>query len=500
MTTKRTLILLGRTLLSTFLIILFLFSFELIESFNHTNYDYTRFFQKLGKVTIAFFLLFSAFFATNEWLRIKNKTQKPFPYFLYAIGTPVLLSVVMCGVRHYTSFLGRDDIHLLYIETIAYVIIIMFLLAAIHYLKYNFKTKNSTSKKIAWKTKSMYKKVAIYALVLTFLYMIYTVIFYIYHGGVGLNYLNLEFLFFMGKEYVFNFCIAFLCWHLVVLFYSYLETKVSILGSLIITTLGIFVIMELLINMYFFLKLLMYTDYDIVIKNFNFIYLITGVGDRSVFVIICTLCYQFLYFNETRSTEQKALKAAIGKQTEKYESLRRQLSPHFLFNNINVLTALIEENPQKAVRFSESLGNIYRHFLRQEDEDIVSLQSALLFSKDYLELLKYRYEEAFQYVLPKTVASHQYIIPLALQQVIENTIKHNEVSAEKPLQITIEIQDDYISIQNTKQLKATIENTKGTGIENIQKRYAFLTEKEVVIQDEAASFTIKLPLLNMENA
>ncbi|MGH1387613.1 sensor histidine kinase [Kordia sp.] len=229
-------------------------------------------------------------------------------------------------------------------------------------------------------------------------------------------------------------------------------------------------------------------------------YLIMEIGEVSIFVIICTLCYQFLYFNETRSTEQLAFKAEIGKQTEKYESLRRQLSPHFLFNNINVLTALIEENPQKAVRFSEALGNIYRHFLRQEDEDVVSLESALSFSKDYLELLKYRYEEAFQYVLPEAIASNQYIIPLALQQVIENTIKHNEVSREKPLQITIGIQNDYIIIQNTKQLKTTVENTKGTGIENIQKRYAFLTEKEVVIEDEVNSFTIKLPLLNMENA
>jgi LytS/YehU family sensor histidine kinase len=221
---------------------------------------------------------------------------------------------------------------------------------------------------------------------------------------------------------------------------------------------------------------------------------------QSIFVIFAVLFYQFLYVSKIRSVEQKTFKATLGKQNEKYKSLRRQLSPHFLFNNINVLTALIEENPQKAARFSESLGNIYRHFLRQEDEDIVALESALEFSKDYLELLKYRYEEAFQYTLPETVQSHQYIIPLALQQVIENTIKHNEVSKEKPLRVDLKIQDDYIIIQNTKQLKTVIETAKGTGIENMQKRYAFLTEKPVLIEDTDTSFTIKLPLLNMENA
>jgi LytS/YehU family sensor histidine kinase len=294
--------------------------------------------------------------------------------------------------------------------------------------------------------------------------------------------------------------VAFICWHLVVFFNKLFEQKVSFSGLLATTTIGTFIVLQCLASLFSYFVLVFNHGYDETTKFYNLTDQLTHIGSDSIFIIFSALFYQFLYFNETRATEKKAFKSEIGKQTEKYESLRRQLSPHFLFNNINVLTGLIEENPEKAVHFSESLGNIYRHFLRQEDQDVVSLQSALTFSKDYLELLKYRYEEAFQYVLPKKVDSNHYIIPLALQQVIENVIKHNEISNEMPLQITIGIQNDYLIVQNTKQLKTVIEATKGTGIENIKTRYAYLTEKEVSVQDSVNSFTIKLPLLNMENA
>jgi LytS/YehU family sensor histidine kinase len=307
-----------------------------------------------------------------------------------------------------------------------------------------------------------------------------------------------DMIYFYCIQFVVGFVISCICWYLVLFFYNFLSERISFFALLLTTTIGIFVIMQFALAVFNFVRLIALFEYGMVIARFDFKQDLIFLDKESVFIVLSILSYQFFYFHKTYSKEQLALKSALSKQMEQYESLRRQLSPHFLFNNINVLTALIEEDPKRAVHFSESLGNIYRHFLRQEDEDVVTLQKALTFSKNYLELLKYRFEDAFQYVLPKEVPLNQYIIPLALQQVIENTIKHNELSKEKPLQVIIEIHKEYISIQNTKQPKHTTEKTKGIGIENIQKRYAFLTEKEVIIEETETNFTIKLPILNME--
>ena len=497
MTTKRTLILVGRILGTTLCMILFLFTFEILKFFKFMGYTFEKFIEEIDAMMIIFFCIFSAFFLTNEWLRTQKKVYKPFPYFLYVLSIPTLVSALISYLKN----INEKYVFEIHVNLILSAVIATLFLAIVHHLKYNFKVKEHSSRKIVWKTTTMYKSVLMFTIGLAFIYEIFMMAYFMSHSESFFSNFNSDLFFFFCLQYLGGFCISFICWHLVLLFYNYLSQRVSFFVLLLITTFGILVMMQFFITVFNFVKLLTYLgDYEILTAFlFDFKQDLIYFDTESIFVVFSTLSYQFFYFNKTRTAEQKAFKAEIGKQTEKYESLRRQLSPHFLFNNINVLTALIEENPKKAVRFSEALGNIYRHFLRQEDEDVVSLKSALSFSKDYLELLKYRHEDAFQYVLPEAVDANQYIIPLALQQVIENAIKHNEVSKEKPLQITIGVHENYIVISNTKQLKTNAEKNKGTGIENIHKRYAFLTEKTVVIEDEVNSFVVKLPLLTMEN-
>ncbi len=491
MNTKRTLIVAGRILLSTAFLIVFTLSYFFLQYLEHHNFPTNK--SKYVEIIVVFLALNTTFFMVNEWFKSKNKIHKPFPYFLAVVLIPILVTISISIILDF--FGGKENVIPplgTLVETITVIGCISLFIGLIHYLKYNYVNGENNPKKTKLHTKIVYKRVLLYALGLSALNSIVMLQFIPIHGGFSFGGFSLE--------YLFNVILALLCWYLVSFFNKYLEKRRSFLSLLFLTTAGTFIAMKVVAPIIGFIMSISYYSYDAVIQYFSYRDQFLTIDGNSLYIIFCALFYQFLYFNKTRAAEQKAFKAEIGKQTEKYESLRRQLSPHFLFNNINVLTALIEENPKKAVHFSESLGNIYRHFLRQENEDVVSLQSALSFSKDYLELLKYRYEEGFQYVLPETVDTNYYIIPLALQQVIENTIKHNEVSKENPLLITIGIEDDYLIVQNTKQLKAAIETTKKTGIENIKKRYAFLTEKNVLVEDSTTSFTIRLPLLNMENS
>ncbi len=427
------------------------------------------------------------FHYVNHKMLVKKLTNKIYPYFLYTILTPTVVAGILGSLLMYVL---RDKFSLLLIVnhmTTGGAIILF--LAFYYYIRYNYTTENNNGYKSFLIRKAPYKTIILYAIGLSLL------------NCIGQSILLFSFSL-KNSLLVFidSLIIAAICWYAVCLVNKYVGGKLSSSLLIVISILTIVICMQPIIIGIKYLQIFIlghkgipfhrYTIFDYI--RFNLL--------QSIYVVFCVLFYQFLYFSITRSAEQKAFKEEIGKQTEKYENLRRQLSPHFLFNNLNVLTALIEENPQRAVRFSESLGNIYRHFLSQENEDVVSLQNALSFSKDYLELLKYRYEEAFQYVLPTKEVSNAYIIPLALQQVIENTIKHNEVSKEKPLFVSIAIQNNYIIIQNTKQLKTQFENSKRTGIENIKTRYAFFTDEKVIVEDAESTFTIQLPLLNLENS
>lgn len=493
MTTKRALTVLGRTFLLTTLLILFIFGLEYFRSFGQETNSTVEMSQKLGEMIVVLSIISLSFFATNEWMRIKQKTQKIFPYFLWIILIPVLISI---PIHIFLRLLdGRGSVFpspLIILELSLVIGSFSLFLGLIHYVKYNIKLKNNIDNTIDWNIISIRKVIIPYALGLSIVYSLINFVAYIIYLPFRFSKL--------GSEFLFNFLYTIICWYLITFLHRYLAKKKTFLTSFILTIVGVVVIMQFVLILKGFVLSFLWGYLDVFFERFTFFNVIFGNIYDTLYLIFCALFFQLLYLSKTRTQEQKAFKAEIGKQTEKYESLRRQLSPHFLFNNINVLTGLIEENPKKAVHFSETLGNIYRHFLRQENEDVVSLQSALSFSKDYLELLKYRYEDAFQYSLPTNEIGNYYLIPLALQQVIENTIKHNEVSKETPLIVTITIANEYLVIENSKQLKSITASTQKTGIENIQKRYAFLTEKEVIIHDTKETFTIKLPLLNMENA
>ncbi|MBK8627318.1 MAG: histidine kinase [Saprospiraceae bacterium] len=206
----------------------------------------------------------------------------------------------------------------------------------------------------------------------------------------------------------------------------------------------------------------------------------------------------FLYrkLQENKVKEQKII---AGNASAQFETLKNQIDPHFLFNSLNVLSSLIEENPENAQRFTTSLSKIYRYVLDQKDKELVPLKEELNFAKTYMKLLSMRFENSLTYSLPDTMIDDDAkVVPLSLQLLLENTIKHNIVSDMQPLHITITIEGDYLVVSNNLQKKEVLQSGSGVGLKNIVSRYAILTGKPVLVESNDANFLVKIPILTKE--
>lgn len=219
-----------------------------------------------------------------------------------------------------------------------------------------------------------------------------------------------------------------------------------------------------------------------------------------IITMIVVLVFYVIYFYKAITKRQIAEQKTIA-QTEiaKYESLKSQIDPHFLFNSLNVLTSLIEENPNKAEKFTTKLSKVYRYVLEQKEKTLVPLQEELNFAKVYIELLKMRFEEAIQFTLPKKEIDSNYkIVPLSLQLLLENAVKHNAISEEIPLQITITIAKGSLVVSNNYHKKKLLNKGTGVGLLNIIDRYALLTQRQVTIHKTKEIFKVALPLLTQK--
>lgn len=179
----------------------------------------------------------------------------------------------------------------------------------------------------------------------------------------------------------------------------------------------------------------------------------------------------------------------------KYEALKNQVNPHFLFNSLNALTNLVYEDQDKAVKFIKQLSEVYRYVLDTRDQEIVSLEQEIKFLESYIYLQQIRFENRLNVDMKITDRS-VFVTPLALQMLIENAIKHNIVSADDPLKIQVYQENGHLVVENNLQRKEVLgELSAGVGLENIVKRYELLTEKKVEIVNGPEKFIVKLPLL-----
>lgn len=180
----------------------------------------------------------------------------------------------------------------------------------------------------------------------------------------------------------------------------------------------------------------------------------------------------------------------------KYEALKNQVNPHFLFNSLNALSGVIEQKPQLAINFIKKLSDIYRYVLEQNDKELVLVQDEMKFVEDYVFLLKMRFGEAIIFNSGLPTNSKIHIVPLGIQMLVENAIKHNIISDDLPLKIDIGIENGFVFLKNNIQAKTTIVlDKKPQGLNNLKKRYAYLSDTLVEVIESESEFIVKLPII-----
>ena len=184
------------------------------------------------------------------------------------------------------------------------------------------------------------------------------------------------------------------------------------------------------------------------------------------------------------------------KAISQYEVLKNQVSPHFLFNSLSVLTQIVYDNQEKAATFIHELASVYRYILGNRNRNSVSLQEELDCLHSYIFLIKIRFPDAFELQISLTDEELQSLVPpLVLQMLIENAIKHNVVDAESPLKITLYTKDELLFVRNNLNLRSQPALGTKVGINNIKSRYRVLAEKEVLVQTSIEYFEVGLPLI-----
>ena len=285
-------------------------------------------------------------------------------------------------------------------------------------------------------------------------------------------------------------------------FFSYLQRRkweegsgnkrllVGIFGSFFISMFGLFLLRMATAVFYQGISFAEYLNNER-LENFYF-----GIWATSSVIIVFHITY---YYNRYQKNKVQESQIVAKNQTAKFESLKNQLDPHFLFNSLNVLTSLIGENPNQAEKFTTKLSKVYRYVLEQKDKDLTSLEEELKFAKSYMELLQMRFEDAIEFVIPESVSDEELkIVPLSLQLLLENAVKHNVITSSQPLKIKIYENKGFLVIENTVNPKDSLGKSTKVGLKNIQQRYELISSNKMTVENNGKLFTVKLPLLTQK--
>lgn len=235
--------------------------------------------------------------------------------------------------------------------------------------------------------------------------------------------------------------------------------------------------------------LLTHLDFGPVMLMFE----IRGILVNLTFYLFLHLLYQS-YQHQRVGIELEHTKS--DNLAAQYELLKQQVNPHFLFNSLNTLKYMVESDDKHTVDFILKLSDFYRFTLASRKQDLIRLSEELEILNAYVFLLKARFENGIDLSINISKEHHQSLLPpFTLQLLVENCIKHNIVSLDHPLRISLYTEDGFIVVENRLQLKKTPEASMGMGLDNINQRYMHLLDKKIEIQPSATSFTIKLPII-----
>jgi signal transduction histidine kinase len=235
------------------------------------------------------------------------------------------------------------------------------------------------------------------------------------------------------------------------------------------------------------------------IKGWGMENFINRIGSGAIIslsagLFACCIVFFYATWRQAIEREQKLREENLK---YRYRTLKTQVNPHFLFNSLNTLSEIVYADARKADSYIQKLSKIYRYILENEEVDLIFLDKEIKFVRQYFALQKERDENKIQLDICFENADKFKTVPISLQILVENALKHNAISEEKPLKIHIHGDDGYISVSNNIQRKSTLNNSSGTGLSNLKERVKLITGKEVIINQENNQFTVKLPLVDI---
>ncbi|MDR2956008.1 MAG: sensor histidine kinase [Prevotella sp.] len=210
---------------------------------------------------------------------------------------------------------------------------------------------------------------------------------------------------------------------------------------------------------------------------------------------IMVLLIEIFFYNQRQAEAEKRLATAEKEKLQyQYKTLKAQINPHFLFNSLNVLSSLTYQDAEKANLFAKKMSGVYRYLLLTNDRPTVTLREELSFLDSYIFLEQIRFEDAlFMKVINGDTNLNRKVIPVSLQLLVENAIKHNVTTINEPLTIRIYISDQSITTSNNLQLRSSVDKGE-VGLNNLQRQYA-LYNKSIDIRQTDREFIVEIPFI-----
>lgn len=264
-----------------------------------------------------------------------------------------------------------------------------------------------------------------------------------------------------------------------------LKTAVLVITFLAYSTLAYILVQA--INLYIWNGLPLSKSWNLIVPSIPYTLLIS--------FIISLIFTAIGFFIAWKKSFLQAEKLKVEMLAYKYESLRNQINPHFLFNSLNVLSELVYDDQALAVKFIRQLSDLFRYVLDSRDKELVRLTDELEFIRSFIFLLKTRFEKKLQIEIDFQAGPDEYLVPMTLQLLIENAVKHNEVSEAFPLQILIRKSGEYLEVENNVQPKNVGDDSKKTGLKNISQQFAFFSDKSIEIFPSEKKFLVRVPIL-----
>jgi sensor histidine kinase YesM len=218
-------------------------------------------------------------------------------------------------------------------------------------------------------------------------------------------------------------------------------------------------------------------------------------GFISAVLIGFSLGALFFFYVQWTESLQREQKLAQEKLIFQYQTLKNQVNPHFLFNSLNTLSSLVRENPDLSEEFIQKLAHIYRYILNEKEKELVPLSGELNFVNDYFYLRKIRDEEKIELKIEISNGEEMEVLPVSLQLLVENALKHNAATRSNPLVIIIHNEGlDKLVVRNNLQKKTRLEESSGIGLKNLNERSRLILNKEIEVYNTVDEFIVKLPV------